>query len=81
MAKILGERNGTVVTRKTKPMKKISKAPKAPKATTQVELGELKQVMMLSQLIGNLEQKCLEHGLEQQLILLRKTFKPSTTTS
>ena len=75
MAKILKERNGSVVTRKTKPMKKVSTLPK------KVELDELKQVMMLSQLIGNLEKKCLEHGLAQQLALLRKTFQPSTTPS
>ena len=56
-------------------MKKVSTLPK------KVELDELKQVMMLSQLIGNLEKKCLEHGLEQQLALLRKTFQPSTTPS
>ena len=72
MAKILKERNGTVIPRKTKPMKKISKV------SQKVELDELKQVMMLSQLIGNLEKKCLEHGLEQQLILLRNTFQPTT---
>ena len=71
MAKVLKERNG-IITRKTKPMKKISKV------SQKVELDELKQVMMLSQLIGNLEKKCLEHGLEQQLILLRNTFQPTT---
>ena len=73
MSKILKKRNGTVISRKTKPMKKISKA------TKPVESEELTEVMMLNQLIGNLEKKCLEHGLEQQLILLRKTFQSSTS--
>ena len=73
MAKVLRE-NNTAVARKTKPMKKTVKVPK------QIELGEINQIMMLSQLIDNLEKKCLEHGLEEQLAHLRKTFKPSKLT-
>ena len=73
MAEVLRE-NNTAVARKTKAMKKTVKVPK------QIELGEINQIMMLSQLIDNLERKCLEHGLEEQLVHLRKTFQPSKLT-
>ena len=74
MAKILREKNISTVARKTKPMKKTVKVPK------QIELGEINQIKMLSQLIDNLEKKCLEHGLEAHLAHLRKTFQPSNMT-
>ena len=65
---ILREKNGA---KKVGTMKKIVKKPK------QIELGEINQVMMLCNVIDSLEQKCLQHGLQQQLALLRQHFQPS----
>jgi len=64
MSKILRETNGV----KIKSMKKSSKKPK------QIELGQINQIMMLCNVIDNLEQKFLEHGLERNLEQLRRHF-------
>ena len=70
MPKVLKEKTN-IVAKKNVPMKKAAK-----KSEIKIP-SEIDQIKMIAEMIESLEKQCQHHGLETQLAMLKRNFRPS----